>query len=567
MTKQEVIQQLEELLKQEDVESIAAEMEALEGEFQKASDEHEQTLLDAFIAEGGDEADFKAEKDAEDLRFKELQNIFNDRLEKFESLQVNLQEQSINIRREVIEELKTLIKEETDIARAFDSFKAIQEKWRNAAALPVKQYKQLHSEYSHQIDMFFYTIDIYRALKFHDFAKNLETKKALIERALQLKEVESIRKVEALVKAYQNEWTETGPVPDDQWKEIRDEFRKATNEVYDRIQAHYEGVREQFNKNLEAKTALVNKVKALGEKDLDSHKHWQDATEELLALQKEWRTIGAAGKKDNERVWKEFRALCDLFFAAKKAFYDSRKEEFNANRDQKLELIKKAEELKDNTEWKKTTEALIELQNQWKEIGAAGQRDEQKLWGRFRGACNHFFEAKKQYYATLDDRLAENQKQREELIARIEAFANTGDNAADVEALKAFSNEWRTLGHAPRKEADKLNDAYKKALDAKYDALRMDKGERAAIKYKSKVENLKQSDQSGRLVDNERRFIRDQIKKLEDNIALYENNLSFFGKSKGAEALKADVMKNIEKTREELDGWKQKLKMLQQAAK
>jgi predicted DNA-binding protein YlxM (UPF0122 family) len=207
---------------------------------------------------------------------------------------------------------------------------------------------------------------------------------------------------------------------------------------------------------------------------------------------------------------------------------------------------------------------LIALQNEWKDAGSAGQKDDQKLWNRFRAACNHFFDAKKNYYDTLDDRYAGNLALKEEIIKKVEAFEPTGDNAADMDALKAFSNEWREIGHVARKDSDRVYDLFKQALDARYDALRMSKSEKTAMHYRHKVENLQQSGDS-RGIDNERRFIKDQIKKLEDTIDKYETNMSFFGRSKGADVFKADIQKNIDKAREEMESWKQKLKVLQQS--
>jgi hypothetical protein len=562
-SKQQIVAKLEELLKGNDLELIAAELETLETEFQKASDTREQEQRDAFTAENGEEGEFAPAKDTEDNRFKELVNSFNARREKYDKQQEQTQQDALKAKQEVIEDLKKLIKEEDRIEKAFDAFKALQEKWRTSGPVSPKLYKQLQSEYSHQIDMFFYTIDIYRALKIHDFKRNAEIKRGLIVNMQRLKDEQSISKMEALVKTYQNEWTETGPVPEEEWKDIRNEFWKATNEVYEKIQVHYDSMKEQYNKNLEAKRALVDKIKGLAASEPDSHNKWQALTEEILAIQKEWKTIGPAQKKDNDRIWREFRAVGDAFFAGKKAFYDSRKEELHGKRDQKLELIKKAEALKDSTEWRKTSEELIELQNQWKEAGSAGQKEDNKLWAKFRGACNHFFDAKKQYFAGQDDRYSANLTAKEELIKKVEAFEPTGDNGADMDALKAFSNEWREIGHVARKDSDRVYDIFKAALDDKYDALRSNKSsDRGNTNYKSRVEGFQQSGDS-RGIDMERRNIKDQIKKLEDTIDKYETNMSFFGRSKGADVFKADIQKNIDKAKEEIAELQKKLKILQ----
>lgn len=600
MNKQEIVQRLQELLKHDDMEHVMVETEAVEVAYQAIVDqEHDSsdntdeedaaddtttdnveatatpetaTSEDTPAAETApepvaDEATVQPELSAEeslqlDARIKELLNLISTRKDEYEAKKNEDENANLEQKKQIVEDLKNLIKEGPTITQAYDAFNELAAKWKAIGQVPRKHYKQLQSEYSHQIDMFFHTMQIFRDLKVYDLEKNYEAKVALIAKVKEMDNETSFSKIDDMLKVYQTEWAEIGPTKEEQWKEVRNEFWQAVNSHYDRIQAHYDSLRERQRQALEAKEALGKIVVEQLDLDLDSHKKWQEATAKVLQAQKDWATTGHAARKDNDNAYKEFRAACNAFFAKKKEFYGQLKEQNKVGHDAKLKLIEAAEALKTQTDWRDTTEALIDLQKQWKEAPSAGNKEDQKLWLRFRAACDFFFEAKKEHFATLDERQAENLKAKQAFIAKIEAFELSGEKSKDLDALKSFNEEWRTLGPVPRKEIDNINNAYKAALDAQYDKLKMSKTEKVLTKFKDKVESLSQGEGGSRLIEQERRTVQETIKKIKETIDQYENNLGFFGNSKGADALKQGVLKSIEKAKEELAIWETKLKQL-----
>ncbi len=614
MTKQEVVNRLEALLKHEDMEHIIAEVDAVETAYQTIVDQEHDSADDsdddtAEVDETTDataEAETVSESPAEtadaepttepaaetetteepaveetpaadetpapaisaeeslrlDHRVKELLNLINARKSEYEAKKDEDENANLAQKKQIVEDLKNLIKEGPTITQAYDAYNELAAKWKAIGQVPRKHYKQLQSEYSHQIDMFFHTMQIFRDLKVYDLEKNYEAKVALIAKVKELESETSFSKLDDMLKVYQTEWAEIGPTKEEQWKEVRNDFWQAVNAHYDRIQAHYDSIRERQKNALEAKEALGKIVVEQLELELNSHKKWQEATAKVIQAQKDWATTGHASRKDNDNAYKEFRAACNAFFAKKKEYYGQLKEQNKAGHDAKMALVETAKSLKDQTNWRDTTEALINLQKQWKETPSAGNKEDQRLWLLFRAACDFFFEAKKEYYATLDDRQAENLKAKQEFIAKIEAFELSGEKSKDLDALKGFNEEWRALGNVPRKDIDTINNAYKAALDAQYDKLKMSKTEKVLTKFKDKVESLTQGEDGGRLIEQERRVVQETIKKIQETIDQYENNLGFFGSSKGAEALKQGVLKNIEKAKEELAIWETKLKQL-----
>lgn len=599
MNKQEIVSRLEELLKHDDMEHVIAEVDAVEVAYQAIVDQEHESSDSSDEEDAADETETETTEapanDAEetedtptaetapepvaeeapaqpaltaeeslqlDARVKELLNLIHTRKDEYEAQKNEDENANLEQKKQIVEDLKNLIKEGPTITQAYDAFNELAAKWKAIGQVPRKHYKQLQSEYSHQIDMFFHTMQIFRDLKVYDLEKNYEAKLALIAKVKELESETSFSKIDDMLKVYQTEWAEIGPTKEEQWKEVRNEFWQAVNAHYDRIQAHYDGLRERQRQALEAKEALGKIVVEQLDLDLNSHQKWQEATAKVLQAQKDWATTGHAARKDNDNAYKEFRAACNAFFAKKKEFYGQLKEQNKAGQDAKTKLIEAAEALKTQTNWRDTTDALIDLQKQWKDSPSAGNKEDQKLWLRFRAACDFFFEAKKEYYATLDERQAENLKAKQEFIAKIEAFELSGDKSKDLAALKVFNEEWRNLGPVPRKEIDNVNNAYKAALDAQYDKLKMSKTEKVLTKFKDKVESLSQGEGGSRLLEQERRTVQETIKKIKETIDQYENNLGFFGNSKGADALKQGVLKSIEKAKEELAIWETKLKQL-----
>jgi len=568
MTKQEINRKLEQLLNNQPIDQMLEEGEKLEEEYQRACEEREREALEAYKEEGGHPEDFTAPKDPEDSRFKELINIFHDRKTKYQKEKEEEEKRGIEEKKKVIEELEQLVNEigeNINIPDAFNQFNNLKERWRNSPMIPSHEFKPLKAEYSHLIDQFFYHVNIYKDLKQLDLQKNLEAKRELVDKMKELQHVKKIKEVEQLVREYQDEWDETGPVPHEQWEPLKQEFKEATSAAYQKIRDHYEQLRQKRQKNLEAKQELIQRVKNILEEDLQTHQQWMTKTDEVLNIQKGWKQHGFAPKNMNQQIWKDFRAACDEFFNRKKAFYKQLRAQQKENKEKKQELLDKAESLKDSTDWKRTAEEFKKLQKHWKETGPAAKKDERKLWRQFKAACDHFFSAKKEFFAHLDERQAENLNKKEELIQRIKDFQPEGDREKDLASLKAFWQEWNEIGHVPKDDKQRVMKAYQEALNQKYDDIGISVEEQKKLNYKNKLERLQKGERAREDLKQERKEVQDKIKELKETLEKFETNLSFFNKAANkSNPLLEEAEKNIDKTKEQLQFAEERLKMVKE---
>lgn len=573
--KEAIIAHFAAMLQEEEFEQVAAQLQSLEQHYFQVSKElaeKKAAKAAALQAEASAEESAEAEEtpaaappapepDAHDVQFEALRQQLKDKLKAKADAKTATQKGNLELKSGIIESIKQLIAEEENISKAFSSFKELQDEWTAAGDVPGKDYKELQSNYSQIVEQFYYNINIYKALQEHDLKRNFERKNEVITKLQQLQTVEQIKDLERQMRALMEEWDQIGPTRRELWEEVRGRYRTITSAIFDRIRKHYKSLKDQQKENLAKKTELSELVEAVKEEEFNTAKDWQTATNKVLGWQQAWKEIGFASKKDNDRIWKRFRGACDHFFERKKAYYNTLKGSQNDNRDRKKALIDKARELKDSQEWKKTSQDIINLQKAWKKVGPAQQRDEQKLWRQFREACDFFFNAKKAWYDGMDDRNAESQKVREEMIAKVTAFALTGEKEADLQALGDLGKEWEALPQASGKVRSKLNDDFSAALDKHYNAMGLGK-EKASIQFKQKLDRFKHSDRSDDLLHKELQQIRDAISKLESTVIQYENNLGFFARSKGNNPFKQEVEEKIAKTKAEIDKLRQKKKLV-----
>lgn len=315
-------------------------------------------------------------------------------------------------------------------------------------------------------------------------------------------------------------------------------------------------------KNLEAKTVLCEKVEAMLQSLPQHMKEWEERTQEIVEIQKVWRTIGFAPKKDNNKIYERFRKACDEFFTHKRTYYNRIKEEQNNNLQLKLDLCIQAEALKDSTEWKKTTEDLINIQKRWKEIGPVPRKYSDQIWKRFRAACDTFFNNKAAYFSQVDTKYDENLKAKLALIEEIENYQFDSDAEVNFAKLKEFQRRWSEIGFVPLKNKQEVQQRYKKAIDRLFDGLRMDEGKRRVEKFKSKIEQVAQKKSESQL-NRERDRLISQLKKLESDIVLWENNIGFFAKTKNAEAMIREVQQKIDHAKEEIKVLEQKIRIIE----
>ncbi|MBQ6437520.1 MAG: DUF349 domain-containing protein [Bacteroidales bacterium] len=453
----------------------------------------------------------------------------------------------------LIEELKVLLDAKEDLKDTFPAFRDIQARWREVGPVPQGKVKDLYDTYQHYVEMFYDYVKINREFRDLDFKKNLEAKIELCEKAEALVNEENVVEAFRTLQKYHEEWKELGPVDKENRESIWERFRAATAAVNRRHQTHFESMKGNQQENLEAKTALCEKVEALLGQEIKDSGTWNRLSKEIEDIQNEWRTIGFASKKDNQKIYDRFRKACNDFFTKKKAFYSGYKDQMQENLEKKIALCEEAESLQNSEDWKETTNRFIDLQKRWREIGPVSRKKSDQVWNRFRAACDAFFERRDKSGAGSPSRqYADNLAAKRALIAEVEAFEPLESREETVAALKAFQARWNEIGFVPFKEKDRVQHAFKAALDAQFDRMR---GEIRTTRREAAVKDPVRSERE--------KLVQEYLQK-EQEIATWSNNMGFFAKSKNADALLADMDKKIEAAKEELAALEAKIKEFDQ---
>lgn len=564
MEKKEFIEKLRELTSGEDALAVSQEVNELKTKFNDLILEEERQHQVKHLEENGADVPMEPYFNKLNDEFFEIYAAYREKRKK--QLDAIREEETENLRqkRTLIDRLRSLISEEENIGAAFAVQKEIQEKWKAIGDIAREKRQDIQNEYSRLMEEFFYNMKIYKELKEHDLRRNQQLKQEIIDKLKSLSENEVIKDVETELKALQHDWEEIGPTFQSEWEAIKEEYWAIVKSLYERIKEFYDEKRQEMAKNIEQKQELVEKTKAVFAKtaEADSHKVWEDLTGELLAIQEEWKTIGFGPRKENEEIWKEFRGICDQFFTDKKEFYKGRQSGFDGIKEKKEALIEKVNALKTSTDWKETTRKIVAIQKEWKQIGGAGPRYEQRLWKTFRAACDEFFNAKQAYFDELDKANEANLSKKEELIKRIEAYQPGDDKEVVLNDLKAFAQEFNEIGNVPFKEKDRIYKEFKTALDKHYADMNLKGAEKEKVLFSAKLDTIVSSPDAERLLNDERRAIMQQIQKAEQEIRQLENNLGFFANSKGADALKKEVEKKIASAEQKIEELQTKLEMI-----
>lgn len=447
----------------------------------------------------------------------------------------------------VIEDLKNLVEKQEDVNSTFPAFRELQNRWREIGPVPATKFRDLNDTYQFYVEKFYDMVKINRDLRDLDFKKNLEAKEAFCQAAEKLSENENVVEAFRELQKLHEQWKEFGPVAKEFRDSIWDRFKAATAVINKKYQAYFEGQKEKQQENLAEKTKLCEQVEAIAGKEVKSSNEWNTLSTEIEEIQKTWRTIGFATRKENQKIYDRFRAACDNFFTRKREYYSQFKDSMNENMEKKLSLIEQAEALKDSKEWKKTTEALIALQKQWKEIGAVPRKKSEQLWKRFRAACDEFFNERDKNAKPENDFYG-NLKAKKAIVEEINEYALSGDAAADREAARAFADRWQGIGFVPFKEKDAIQASYTEAMKAKFPDF-SPRGPRQG------GGNAGRGGGSRKPLSEKDRLVQ-QYNKLQQDIDTYENNIGFFSTSKNSAPL-------IQKMQERIDAAKQELKDLE----
>ena len=566
MDLQQQIAQIQNLLAQEDLVQLGREAGQIKQLFEDQLIELER-IEQVKRLEAQDKSEHYDEVDYTPLKeeFFALYQEFNAKRKAQQQLQQTLEQQNLKLKKDLIIRLKEVIDNEEKIGTAFQSYKDIHETWKKIGAIPREQRESIQKEYSRLLEIFFYNIKIYKELKENDYRRNKQLKEDLIFKLKQLRVAQvTLRDLEAQLHALQDEWEEIGPVLNEDWETMKVAYWDAVRSIYDKINEHYEAQRQVLKANIDAKkkliTALQERLTELA--TWNNFKDWETQTAFILDLQAQWKTIGAGGRKENEAVYAEFRALCDTFFNAKKAFNKEKDAASSEIANQKKALIEKALAISTSQDWKNTADALKKLQRQWQELGSAGQRFENKLWKEFRAACNVFFDARQAHFGQQDAENETNLAAKRALIDELEKLSLPTDKQEALAKLRALQQQFNEIGPVGIKERQNTYEAFKKQMDAHYQALKLEGQEKERVLFQAKLEGHLSSPDKLKLLQAERNDIRKQIDALQKEMLTLENNLGFFARSKGADQLRSDVQKKIDAAQDKIKGLRAKLKLI-----
>ncbi len=562
-TREELLDALKLLLSQE-IEDSKEEVEQIKQVFyRKVKTELEENKR-KFLEEGGEEIDFKPEKDELDEQMKELLGEYKARKSAHTAKLEAERENNLLQKQHILERMKVLVESNDDVSTHVNEFRELQKKWKSIGQVPQAQLNELWKLYSAYQDSFWDLIKINNELREYDFRKNLEIKQQLCETAEKLAEEEDVISAFHQLQKLHEEWHETGPVSREFREDIWTRFKAASSVINKKHQGHFESIRKLEDDNLELKQVLCEKLEALDLSSFTTYKAWDDATKTVIALQEEWRTIGFAPRKMNHRIFDRYRAACDRFFNAKAEFYKASKGVLSENLDKKRQLCEQAEALKDSTDWKSTSDKLIQLQKEWKTVGPVAKKYSDELWKRFIAACDYFFEQKQKN--TTDVRSVEsvNLTKKKEIIAAIQALDTVTDKEAPelLTQLREYIAAFNEVGHVPFRDKDKVYKEYRTAVDKMFEKLNVDANQRRLDNFRTNLKDMSTKGENKLLREREK-LVR-AYEHLKSEIATYENNIGFLTvNSKKGSGLIREMERKIEALKEEANLIEQKIGLIE----
>jgi hypothetical protein len=560
MSMEQLVNEFEKLLKHQKVQTIKFHVGEIKSEFDSKFSEILEEKKEEFLNDGGSEIDFyyssPLKKQFNSL-YKEYKNNLKAYYKNLEStLKINL-----DVRLQIIEEIKGLINVEENINTTYKHFKELQERWRNAGPIPRDKYNNAWNTYHHHVEIFYDFLHLNRDLRDMDFKYNLEQKLKIIERAEELAKDDNVNRTFRELQVLHKMWKEDlGPVDKEYREAIWERFSNATKTIHDKRQAYYADMDQAFEKNLERKEAIIEKIEAISNDTSNAHQAWQNKIKAIEALRNEFFNAGKVPNKVNETTWAKFKTAVRSFNRNKNAFYKGLKKDQFDNLQKKLDLIKIAEDNKDSDDFETVTPLMKKIQNDWKKIGHVPRKDSDKIWHRFKTACNHYFDKVHEHHKSENKELFEAFDKKTKLLDSIKTLELSGKPNKDVETLKGIISEWKALGNVPYNKRY-IEGKFNKAMDELFNKLKMDSSEVEMIKFENKLENLSQPDDT-RLLDNEHNFIRKKIDEVRGELNQLENNLQFFSNIDEDNPLVKDVLNNIENHKENLNVWEEKLKKL-----
>lgn len=560
-SKEEVIARVKELSQGEE-EPTRTELDHLKTAFYHLLNTEREEAQKAYLDQGGDPMQYVALPDPMEEEFRAGMNIIKERRQ--QAIQQLEEEKKKNLKRklEIIERIKALTTTPEEAANAFQEVKQLQQEWREIKSVPAENATELWNNYKLVQEQFYDLLKMNFEAREYDFKKNLEMKTALCEAAEKLAEEEDVISAFRQLQELHNQYREIGPVA----KELRDEiwarFKQASTVVNKKHADHYEAIRKQQEDNLARKSELCDKVETISTDDCKTAADWEAKSKEIIALQAEWKTIGFAPKAMNVKIFERFRTACDQFFTAKNEFFTELRSRLQENISKKEELVKQAQALQDSTDWKNTTDKLIQLQKDWKAIGMVPRKTGDALWKEFLAACDKFFEARNAVNATERNGQQENLTKKQAVVEKLKALME--EETEDLrQKIQELTEEFNSIGHVPFKEKDKLYETYHEALDILYKKLNKSRADRRLNAFKQGMKEVAKRGENA--MDNERTRLQRRFEAMKQELANYETNLTFLtASSKKGNSLIDEMNRKAEKLRDELELMKQKIKAVKE---
>lgn len=558
-SKKEVIEKLSILAENPET-AEKQDLENLKQSFYKLRKQEVDKERSEFLQNGGEEADFKPSVDEDEPEFKRIMGIIKEKKNAIAAELERIKQENLEKKQNIIERIKELSESE-DVNKVYNEFKQLREEWNEIKVIPQNMANELWKNYQLYVEKFYDMLKINNEFRTYDFKKNLEKKTALCEVAEKLADEPDVISAFYQLQNLHQEYRETGPVAPELRDEIWNRFKAASTVINKRHQQHFEEIKEKEQANLDAKTVICEIVESINETEIKTFAEWDNKTNEIIALQAKWKTIGFAPQKMNNKIFERFRAACDEFFKKKGEFYKQVKENLSTNLEKKLALCEKAEQLKDSTEWKETAEKLAELQKEWKKIGPVAKKQSEVVWRRFIDACDYFFQQKNKVMSSQRSEEVANLETKQAIITELEAINDETPIEEAIAKVKELQQKWNETGHVPFKEKDKLYKSYHKLIDKWYDSMRKDISNRKLTSFRS---NINAGDKSNNLY-RERERLERAYQNMCSELKTYENNLNFLNISSKGNSLLSELNRKVEKLKADIELTLNKIKAVNEA--
>ncbi|WP_314664114.1 DUF349 domain-containing protein [Prevotella aurantiaca] len=558
-SKKEIVERVKAIADSEETPE-KAEVDHLKTSFYRLHLAEREAQQKAFLEAGGDPEKYQVLPDEEEEAFKIAMSVIKEKRQRAFLEQEELKQQNLKKKEAIIEKVKTMATTPEEANNNFQEFKALQQEWKAIKPVPAEKVNELWRSYQLYVEQYYDLLNLNREAREYDFKKNLEKKTQLCEAAEKLADESDVISAFHQLQDLHQEYRETGPVEKELREQVWQRFKAASTIINKRHQQHFEEIRAEEEDNLVKKTALCEKIEGIVKQERKNSGDWDNHSKEIIALQQEWKTIGFTPQKMNTKIFERFRAACDEFFTKKGEYFKELKDKYAENAKRKQELVAKAQELKDSTDWKKTSDKLIALQKEWKTIGMVPKRLGDQLWEDFLTACNHFFEARNAVHADERNEERENLAKKNEIIEKLKQLAE-GAVENLQEEMRKLTDEFNKIGHVPFKEKDKMFKEYHDILDKLHKTLNVKASRHRMDNFRNNLKKVAQRGENA--IDNERGRLMRRFEQLKQEINTYENNIGFLNiSSKKGNSLIDDMNRRVQKLKDELAETKQKIKTI-----